>query len=37
MLGNIYQTKNGIKYMQDPQPASQLIQFCEYSINSCHP
>lgn len=23
--------------MQDPQPASQVIQFCEYSINSSCP
>jgi len=37
MLSNFYQTENGINHLQEEGPASQLIQFCEYSVKSCYP
>uniref|UniRef100_A0A7S3CJK8 PUL domain-containing protein n=1 Tax=Strombidium rassoulzadegani TaxID=1082188 RepID=A0A7S3CJK8_9SPIT len=37
MLGNIYQTGEGIEFISDTDVASEVIQFCEYSITSANP
>jgi len=37
MLGNLYQTQTGLEFVSEPDPSSQIIQFCEYSLGSSNP
>ena len=37
MLANIYQTKLGIDFISGLEQSRQIINFCEYSIDSCNP
>ena len=37
MLGNIFQTQTGLDFIMEKEPATQLIQFCEYSLQSKNP
>ena len=37
MLANMYQTQTGLDYVMDEDPSSQIIQFCEYSLQSKSP